>query len=114
MFDENNPTGVLHQAYDLIESLSHPKPKEETKGCIIIPFICLGQKSFLDLIDKNVPILIIFAEVQNLDLQKFRIKELDFIDYRLGLISSGVDQIPDSINTYLNGVCVDINIKDLM
>jgi hypothetical protein len=102
------------------EILSDPNPNSNSnsndhiRGCIITRSDMLGEKSFLNLIDKNIPILIIVDEVNEIDLQEFIIKEIDFIDYRLGLMSYGVHQIPDSINTYFNGVCIEINMKDLM
>ena len=52
--------------------------------------------------------------MNRIDLKNIRIKEIDFIDYRLGLMSSSVNKIPDSINAYFSGVFIEFNIKDLM
>ena len=49
-----------------------------------------------------------------MDIPNFKIDELSFIEYRLGLINSGFDSIEDSIKSYFNGLCFEINIKELM
>ena len=74
----------------------------------------LSLKEFLNEINKNVPVLLIVDGIDKIDNNNFKIDELSFIDNRLGLINGRYDSIEKSVKSYFNGLCFEINIKELM
>ena len=81
---------------------------------MIIESSTLRWKTFLNAINKNVPVLLIVDQIEEIDNQNFKIDELSFIENRLGLINTSYDSIEESFKSYFNGLCFEMNIKELM
>jgi hypothetical protein len=74
----------------------------------------LSLIEFLNEINKNVPVLLIVDGIDKIDNNNFKIDELSFIDNRLGFINGRYDSIEKLVKSYFNGLCFEINIKELM
>ena len=102
---------IISNARYQIEEIS---AKNKSVGCMIIESSTLRSKTFLNAINKNVPVLLIVDQIEEIDNQNFKIDELSFIENRLGLINTSYDSIEESFKSYFNGLCFEMNIKELM
>ena len=101
---------TIYAAREIIENIKN----SNDEGYMIIDSSILSSKEFLNEINKDLPVLLIVDQIEEIDNQNFKIDELSFIENRLGLINTSYDSIDESFKSYFNGLCFEMNIKELI